>query len=261
MTVDVSRPPFRDAFAFELGHADEVQQVAMAVVADDDVEARSVLLHGDERALLPAPRYTTRRGALIRGREAAKSALRLLRPETEPAHIAILPGEKGRPVVTGAGVDGIGVSLSHIRGASIAIAFPDTCPIGIDWERIASANATALKRVSSPRELTEYGDDLVTLTRLWALKEALAKSVGTGFSAPIETFETAILTQTDDDFRATFKAFPQHAGDGVSSPHLCLALVTKAAVIASPAMAHVGRWLELLSRGCPDTTGIGWNER
>ena len=249
MTSHAPRAPFRDSFAFELAQAGRAQRIAMAIVVDDDIEMSSLdLLHDEERALLPAPRYAARRRALIRGREAAKSALRLLHPQLDPAQVAILPGEKGRPLVTGSELAGVGVSLSHISGASVAVAFPETCPIGIDWERIDPINTEALKRVSRPRERAEHEDDLTVLTRLWTLKEALAKVVRTGFSVPVETFETTALTQTDGVFHAAFTAFPQHIGTSVSSLHLCLALVTRSdvapGVLTSQAMARVRLWLE-----------------
>ena len=121
--------------------------LALASAPLDWLDAhRGGFLHGDEEALLTDRLHARRRHGLLIGRYAAKCALAALRPDLDPRALAIRPGVLEQPVLSGAGGENLGISLSHAGPVAVAVAYPEACPMGIDLERIRPANVALLTR-------------------------------------------------------------------------------------------------------------------
>jgi phosphopantetheinyl transferase (holo-ACP synthase) len=127
------------------------------------------------------------------GRVAVKDAVRRWLRDQDPAprfpvEVGVHNLDDGRPVVTVPdGVPTPRVSLAHVDGVAVALVAPDGAP-GIDIVAVDGAGdrvADHVERLAlTPAErerLPDPGPDrALAVARLWAAKEAAAKSAGTG---------------------------------------------------------------------------------
>ncbi len=132
-------------------------------------------------------RHAKRRREWLGGRIAAKAALLNL-PEnaafaTQAPLLTILPDTQGRPVVSG-GADDLALSITHSGGYAAALAAPGiSC--GIDLQIISTKLPSLTKYFATAAELDllagqpELGGETAALTMLWAVKEAVKKSLPT----------------------------------------------------------------------------------
>lgn len=78
-------------------------------------------------------------------------------------------------------------NLSHCRGLAVCLLAPSEC--GVDVEAVRPVREKVLKRAFSRAERTAIaaaeGKDLL-FTRLWTLKEAYVKAIGTGIGYPMK---------------------------------------------------------------------------
>ncbi len=91
-------------------------------------------------------------------------------------------GEHGKPYF--AEYPDIHFNLSHCRGL-IVCGISDS-PVGVDAELIRSYNGKAANRIFSESELTTLSESKTPdeyFFRIWTLKEALGKNIGTGLSS------------------------------------------------------------------------------
>ncbi len=130
-------------------------------------------------------RHAKRRREWLGGRIAAKAALlapRDMAAFTEQAKsLTILPDAQGRPVVSG-GADGLALSITHSGGYAAALAaHGPSC--GIDLQIISAKLPSLTKYFATAAELDllagrpELGGEIAALTMLWAVKEAVKKSL------------------------------------------------------------------------------------
>jgi 4'-phosphopantetheinyl transferase len=104
----------------------------------------------------------------------------------------------GKPrVFPGVGLPEIEFNLSHTRGL-VAAAATRSGAIGIDAERVdpAKADLAVAERFFAPLELrilhyAPAADRTKLFFRLWTLKEAYIKAIGTGLSMPLDSFTFA----------------------------------------------------------------------
>ena len=139
----------------------------------------------DLAALLSHRELTGRRGgaaarAWLLGRLAAKAAAGR-RWGASPGEMEIRPGQGGRPwcflALTPAGF----ISLSHTRGAAVAVAA--SRPVGLDlepWSRPLSDRAWSWSFTPQERLLAEGSGLFPARLAMWCAKEAAAKSWGLG---------------------------------------------------------------------------------
>ncbi len=140
---------------------------------------------------LIAARGTPRRQADRRlGRVAARTAVRELTALPDDA-FDVMSHASGAPVVEGPpGVPR--VSISHRDGQAVAVAVDRGRP-GIDLERV-EARAPAFARTwFRPREQALAGGVPERETRLWAIKEATLKALGTGMAISPRDVEVVAL--------------------------------------------------------------------
>ncbi|MDV2986284.1 UNVERIFIED_CONTAM: 4'-phosphopantetheinyl transferase superfamily protein [Methylobacteriaceae bacterium AG10] len=205
--------------------------LALASAPLDWLDAhRGGFLHGDEEALLTDRLHARRRHGLLIGRYAAKSALAALRPDLDPRALAIRPGVLEQPVLSGAGGENLGISLSHAGPVAVAVAYPEACPMGIDLERIRPANVALLTRQTNAAERRLVAARLDApeaerLTRLWCLKEALSKALRCGLTVPLELLAVGSAEAGPPGLGVTFANFAQYRGLSLAAGDLAAALV------------------------------------
>ncbi|MER2250949.1 4'-phosphopantetheinyl transferase superfamily protein [Methylorubrum podarium] len=205
--------------------------LALASAPLDWLDAhRGGFLHGDEEALLTDRLHARRRHGLLIGRYAAKCALAALRPDLDPRALAIRPGVLEQPVLSGAGGENLGISLSHAGPVAVAVAYPEACPMGIDLERIRPANVALLTRQTNAAERRLVAARLDApeaerLTRLWCLKEALSKALRCGLTVPLELLAVGSAEAGPPGLGVTFANFAQYRGLSLAAGDLAAALV------------------------------------
>lgn len=208
-------------------------------------------LHPDEAALVTDRLHARRRHGLLVGRYAAKRALAVLRPELDPRDLAVRPGVLEQPVLSGAGVANLGVSLSHAGPVAVAVAFPEGCPMGIDLEWVR-AEAVPLLLSQSPepeRRLAARldGPEPERLMRLWCLKEALSKALRCGLTVPLELLAVSSVAPDPLGLSAGFAHFAQYRGLSFVAGDLAAALVLPRTVTPAVEPADRAAWQAALA--------------
>ena len=194
-----------------------------------EAAAQDILGPG-EQALLTDRLAPARRQSFLAGRRAAKNALCLLAPGIAARDISVLPGLLQQPVACVPGRSNLQVTLAHAGTAAVAIAHPEACPIGVDLERAAPEQQSALGEQTTPREralaqaVLPY-DEHQRLLLLWCLKEALSKALRCGLTVPFSLLEVASLTPLPGGVRARFENFTQYEGVAFCTAPLSLAVV------------------------------------
>lgn len=148
--------------------------------------AASLLLSEEERKYFERFQYTKRRREWLGGRVAVKAALLHLAEaddfQRQAQQVSILPDVHGRPTISGPAGQPLALSVSHSGGYAAAMAVRGiSC--GIDLQRISAKISSLATRFASPAELdmlarqSGLGSEETRLTMLWAVKEAVKKSV------------------------------------------------------------------------------------
>ncbi|HEY0330317.1 MAG TPA: 4'-phosphopantetheinyl transferase superfamily protein [Rhodopseudomonas sp.] len=229
----------RDA-TFVLHDGSRALSCAVALVAAPlaalEADARDIL-SPEEQALLTDRLAPARRQSFLAGRRAAKNALSVLAPGVSIGEIKVLPGLLQQPVAFVPGRSNLQVTLSHAGTAAIAVAHPEACPMGVDLERAAQEQQSALGEQTTPREralaqaMLPY-DEHQRLLLLWCLKEALSKALRCGLTVPFRLLEVASLVPLPGGVRARFENFTQYEGTAFCAAPLAVALV----------LPHTVRW-------------------
>lgn len=127
-------------------------------------------------------RYPKRRHEWLGGRIAAKAALLDSLEAAAFRRLTILPDRHGRPTVSGQPDPSLSLSISHSGGYAAALAgHGPSC--GLDLQEISDKLPELTKYFAKPAELEllagqpELGRQETGLTMLWAVKEALKKSL------------------------------------------------------------------------------------
>ncbi len=150
----------------------------------DDEEAEH-LLSDAEQEFFQQLRHPKRRREWLGGRIAAKAALLNL-PEdaafaAQARRLTILPDAQGRPKVSG-GADSLTLSITHSGRYAAALAAPGR-HCGIDLQIISAKLPLLTKYFAAAAELEllagqpDIGEEAAALTMLWAVKEAVKKSL------------------------------------------------------------------------------------
>jgi len=170
----------------------------------DDCEVFWVDPAGDAVEDHLSPEERSRAGAFVRPEDrasfvATRSALRELLGErigVPPVRIAFVTGEHGKLRLEG---DELHFNVAHCEGHAV-IALRRGGPVGVDVEIVPDTLPELepiARRVLSPRELLWLQRRAVTsrtedFLRLWVVKEAFAKCLGTGLRGPLQELEAEI---------------------------------------------------------------------
>ncbi|MBL8113616.1 MAG: 4'-phosphopantetheinyl transferase superfamily protein [Acidobacteria bacterium] len=132
---------------------------------------------------------------------------------TAPEHLVFVDGPHGKPALPG----GPEFNVSH-SGDAVLIGVVDGIPIGVDVERVRekpNLDGIARRFFSAPE--AAYLESLApeartnAFYRLWTLKEALVKAIGTGIAGNLSQTEVDTATLLDEHPR--FLRVPSEAGD------------------------------------------------
>ena len=121
-----------------------------------------------------------------------------LPPSTAPETLRVALSPLGKPVLPD--FPSLHVSISHTPGLVMAAVAPR--PVGCDVEAIRPARLRIAPRVLTPREyahflsLPDSPHRPREFFRLWTLKEAYLKAIGTGLRTPPATLEASSLPAT-----------------------------------------------------------------
>ena len=128
----------------------------------------------------------------LQGRIERTSAYALLAQALKEFGIEELPAlrhtETGKPYLEGH--PEIEISISHCR-KSAAVALSTQGPVGIDIEYRRNISPALIKRVCNSEEqqaIATDPDPTLAFLRLWTLKEAYAKYIGTGLTDDLQNF-------------------------------------------------------------------------
>lgn len=112
--------------------------------------------------------------------------------------------EKGKPFAVNAETE---FSISH-SGNMVACAVSDK-EIGIDIEKIRDVNPRATAKFATDSEINYINSDSDGFFKIWTLKEAYFKCIGTGLGSDIKSVSFDInkekISCSQDSFRCFFK--------------------------------------------------------
>jgi 4'-phosphopantetheinyl transferase len=173
-------------------------------------------LHPKELAYLATLTFEKRQASYLLGRFLAKLAV--TKQTDIPLHeIFIDFGIFQYPVVYHAGNEKIQVSISHCNQYGIALAFPETHPLGVDLEIIAPDKNSIIETQLTGEEKyllatlhhsTSSTAELYTL--FWTIKEALSKTLRTGLMSPVEIYAIKSVKKENHYWLSEFKNFGQY---------------------------------------------------
>ncbi len=172
------------------------------------------LLAADERARAERYVFDRDRAAFVQRRAALRGVLaRYL--GADPAALRFSYGEHGKPALTGPHARaGLAFNVAHSGVALLAVARGGR--LGVDIEarrRLANRDIIAAREFAEDEQKAlaalPAARRQVAFFRLWAVKEACLKALGTGLSlAPSE-----IVCDLDDEDWPRLRALPDWAGD------------------------------------------------
>ncbi|HMK37470.1 MAG TPA: SDR family NAD(P)-dependent oxidoreductase [Desulfomonilaceae bacterium] len=212
------------------------QTVAVAHVIKEMEKAPDEYLNsilGQEESKEHTRKMTPKRAAeWLAGRIAVKKGVqRFLAAVNEPAvqhkGIRVIQDDQGKPRVELVGRPGLSladVSISHSNGlAMAAAAVPgEFAGLGIDVEKVEVRSDAWVKDYFADEEIRSAGDAetrWVKFTKMWSLKEAALKAIGTGLRFDLKDI---CITSLDDTGKAGLE-FRNEAGrylEGLASPEL-----------------------------------------
>lgn len=172
------------------------------------------LLHPEERAYYNSLKADVRKASYLLGRLTAKLAVSSLLQISDIASVFIDFGIFQFPVVKNIGNNNIQVSISHRDEISVALAFPEEHPLGIDIEKISPDKIADIKDFITRKEhdlVAKSGLPVhIGYTLLWTMKESMSKILKTGLTITFNLLEVDTLTKTGSTYTGTFVNFTQY---------------------------------------------------
>ncbi len=180
--------------------------------ASDNWLEKASYLHPQEHEYFGTLKFEKRRKDYLLGRYCAKRAIQVLGQDARPERIFIDHGVFNQPVVVNRG--NIQVSIAHSDGFGASIAFPESCPMGIDIERVDISKNEVLESQMTQEE-TKLIDLFpfsyqAALTSLWTFKESLSKALRTGLTTPFHSFEVSRVEVEGRCATGYFRNFSQY---------------------------------------------------
>ncbi len=172
-------------------------------------------LHTDERAYLETLRFTRRKSSYLLGRLSAKHALEQILPERVLMNsFTIGSGVFNFPIIEYLPYSGYQVTISHCDSIGMALAYPESHPLGIDIEKIDHKKNTVFVSMFTDEEIqltkTCFLNVDITNTLLWTAKESLSKVLKTGLMIDFKILEVVSLSSENGIHTSIFRHFPQY---------------------------------------------------
>ena len=218
---------------------------AFSVVSDEKFQANEVL------ALAEKNRYDaflspTRKAGFLKGRVAAKSALSALVPTDSLSEIEIYNGVMDQPLIRASRYHGFQVSLSHSGDLAVAVAYPESHPMGIDIERYRPSGESVIAAHVTESERKWVADlgHPMGYTMLWSARESVSKLLKTGMVAnPLFYQVKTILPLSEGIFELTFAHLFQYKA-------LCFVADTDVVSLCFPKKSQCETWQVLQQVFC-----------
>lgn len=193
---------------------------------DDLFKTYDKFLHKEEKAYFLQLQYLKRQHSYLLGRYCAKHAISRYNKTKNFTEVWIENGIFNHPVVLTSNGN-TQVSISHTEKIGVAIAFPETYPMGIDIETISSKNADIIRSHLSPSELNlnMFGTRDAHLAFLWTAKEALSKVLKCGLTLPFYLLEINSAKKLENITISDFKNFKQYKAISFCSKNFLCSLV------------------------------------
>lgn len=171
-------------------------------------------LRGSESDHFGRLTHRRRQESFLMGRWVAKHAVAGWTGSGEVTDIEIARGVFDQPLVRGPGIEGCRVGLSHDGHWAVALAFPDSHPMGIDVETVDPSRMETIASQLSVDErswMESSPDPVLWATALWTAREALSKAVGCGLTVPSEILAVAEFRGIDPgSWTGVFARFSQY---------------------------------------------------
>ena len=103
-----------------------------------------------------------------------------------PLPLRYFRNEHGKPYLS----DYPGLFLSVSHSGDYAVCAASDTEVGIDIQKIRSANFRIAKRYFTKEECNYIGDNTLNFFDLWSRKESYVKAVGTGLTIPLNSFSS-----------------------------------------------------------------------
>lgn len=169
-------------------------------------------LHPKEKEHYTTLRFPKRQQSYLIGRYCAKQAIGHYLSAPHVNQFNIENGIFQHPVVQCTSAQNIQISISHAGDFGAAIAFSESCPMGIDIEIIGKNTEILSYLTSEEQQLVNklpISEDIQFIL-LWSIKEALSKVLKCGLMVPFELLEILSITQQENSMISYFKNFHQY---------------------------------------------------
>jgi phosphopantetheinyl transferase len=191
--------------------------LAQAVPSDLGSIPLEAFLNPEERAQADAYRFARRKESYLLGRLAAKASLSAFLAESDWTKIRITNGVFGQPLVHHALQHEAEISISHVDGFAVALAFPREHPMALDMELIDTSRAVTVRnelRFSPAEQRWMHGsgvEEKAALVMLWTVREALGKVLRCGIACPLELLAASDITPIANDvWKSAYQNFHQY---------------------------------------------------
>ena len=180
-----------------------------------DFDFLEKILHKKEYNRYSSFPSKSRKKTFITGRYSAKKAISQLCKISDLSEIFIYNGIFDHPIIQHPKTPNIHVSIAHTDNASIAVAFPEDYPMGIDIEYVCPLKSKSITTQLSLAEINlrnclDISEDKLAII-LWTAKESIAKTLKTGLMVSPFTFEIdKIINNKDKYYETYFKNFFQY---------------------------------------------------
>jgi len=193
-------------------------------------------LHEEERTKLAGLSFEKRMHDYLLGRYAAKQAIAAIAQAGRLDEIGIRNGLFRQPIVFGLRDRAVQTSITHCDQLGAAIAFDEEMPAGIDIERVEPDRIPMLESrcTSAEREWARSApcSGAVALTLIWTSKEAIAKTIKTGFAVSLDLFEVERIERREGCWITHYRWFtPFQAVSFAAGQYVCTIASPKRALI------------------------------
>ncbi|MCU0467717.1 MAG: 4'-phosphopantetheinyl transferase superfamily protein [Arcicella sp.] len=206
-TANITLKQENDIFIASLSFIDDCSKLKILEIDS--------ILHPLEYKRYSSFRNEKRQMSFILGRYTAKMAISSLCNFSPINQIFIDAGVFNQPIVKRPNLPNICVSISHNELSSIALAYPEDYPMGIDLECIDEDRILNIPEFFTPHEhnlsAILYNNKPLFYTILWTAKESLSKVLKTGLTTGFNTLEVSTIEYNLNGFyRITFTNFFQY---------------------------------------------------
>lgn len=224
---------FKNITRIEINYLEEKSELVMCIVVDKEQEAWQKYvqhLSKTEFQQLNNQRTDNAKNSFCLGKISAKTSISSLL-QIPLNEITIDHGIFGFPVIQ-PNFKGTQVSIAHTDNSGIAVCFNEKYMVGIDIEEVNATNNEAICSSLSKEEIRMKSSVNLSETMyyhiMWSAREALSKTLKTGFLISLEFFEIKSVSNISDYYKIEFKNFSLFTGFVFQLNEFVIALVVPA---------------------------------